>query len=159
MKMNASQSARQSQYYAERDRVDALQKEESPDGMRQRVVPHEDDRRNNHLVNLTPHEVVIQLDAPENFTLRIPPRGTVARVSVTLRRIGLIDGVPTVVGVYGPVVDLPALDPEIHVNYIVSAMVRAALPTRLDLVSPAEFVRDGAGKIVGCKALEINPVA
>ena len=157
--MNASQAARQSQYYSERDRVAAAPREESPDGMRQRVVTDTDELRNSHLVNLTPHEVVIHLDDPENSALRIPPSGTVARVSITMRRMGAIDGVPTVVGVYGPVVDLPATDPSIHVNYIVSAMVRNALPTRLDLVSPADFVRDEAGKIIGCKALEINQVA
>jgi hypothetical protein len=78
---------------------------------------------------------------------------------VTLRRIGAIDGVPTVVGVYGAIEGLPGLDLKIHVNYIVSAMVRNALPGRLDLVSPADFVRDAAGKIMGCKALEINQVA
>ena len=115
--------------------------------------------RNSHLVTLTPHEVVILIDDPENYTLKIRPSGTVARVAVALRRIGAIDGVPTVVGVYGAVDGLPAPDPKIHVNYIVSAMVRQALPARLDLVSPADFVRDAAGKIIGCKALEINPVA
>jgi len=156
--MNASQAARQSQYYDERDRVAALPKEESPDGMRQRVVPY-DEPRESHLVNLTPHEVVIHLDDPPGYRLKIPPSGKVARVSVTLRRIGSIDGVPTVVGVYGPVVDLPDKDPSNSVNYIVSAMVRNALPARLDLVSPADFVRDSEGKIIGCKALEINQVA
>ena len=115
--------------------------------------------RNSHLVNLTPHEVVVMLDDPENYTLKIPPSGTVARVAVTMRRIGAIDGVPTVVGVYGSAEGLPAPDPTIHVNYIVSAMVRQAVPARIDLVSPADFVRDSAGKIIGCRALEINQVA
>jgi hypothetical protein len=135
---------------------------------------YEDQPRPSSLVNLTPHEVVIFL--PE-YKLIIPPSGKVARVEVKLRRIGAIDGIPTVVGVYGSVTGLPSPEdvcqmcgrvlsvcgcyqpPQKPVNYIVSAMVRAALPTRLDLVSPADFVRDSAGKIVGCKSLEINQVA
>lgn len=35
-------------------------------------------------------------------------------------------------------------------------MVRAAVPYRKDVYSPADFLRDEAGKIVGCKAMEGN---
>jgi hypothetical protein len=41
--------------------------------------------------------------------------------------------------------------------YIVPGYVRTALPNRTDLASPTKLIRDGAGKIVGCGALEINP--
>jgi hypothetical protein len=39
------------------------------------------------------------------------------------------------------------------VYYIVSAMVRAALPDRKDLLVPSQQVRDDAGRVVGCKTL------
>jgi hypothetical protein len=41
-------------------------------------------------------------------------------------------------------------------RYIVSAMVRVAVPLRMDVFSPADFVRDEKGTIIGCRALEGN---
>jgi len=42
------------------------------------------------------------------------------------------------------------------VLYVVSALVRAALPARKDLASPAKLTRDGKGNITGCEALEVS---
>ena len=39
------------------------------------------------------------------------------------------------------------------VYYIVSQIVKSALPNRADLLVPAEVVRDNAGNIIGCKSL------
>ena len=39
------------------------------------------------------------------------------------------------------------------VFYIVSQLVKNALPDRTDLLVPAEVVRDGNGNIIGCKSL------
>ena len=39
--------------------------------------------------------------------------------------------------------------------YIVSQLVAAAFPNRKDLVYPIKFVRDDAGKILGCQAFGI----
>ena len=55
---------------------------------------------------------------------------------------------------YGAVVGLP--EEQDGVLYIVSGLVRAALPDRKDLASPAKLVRNDKGEIVGCEALEIN---
>lgn len=41
----------------------------------------------------------------------------------------------------------------IETYYIVSQIVKSALPTRKDLLVPAEVVRDENGNIVGCKSL------
>lgn len=55
---------------------------------------------------------------------------------------------------YGAVEGLP--EPKAGVIYIVSALVRAAVPGRLDVASPGELVRDAAGAVVGCKGLSVN---
>jgi hypothetical protein len=39
--------------------------------------------------------------------------------------------------------------------YIVSQLVKSALPHRFDLLVPAEIVRNSAGIIIGCKSLGI----
>ena len=109
------------------------------------------------LINLTPHAVTIRGGDGECWSL--PPSGQVARVSTTPQFVGTLemeDGitVPIIRQAYGPVVGLPAPTP--GTRYLVSALVRAALSVRHDLVSPADLVRDDAGQIVGCKALEGN---
>lgn len=93
------------------------------------------------IINLTPHEVSL-------------PTGPVGRVSVELADAGHHDGVPLVRGTYGRVADLP--EPSDGLMYVVSAMVRAACPHRDDLASPALLVRDEAGRIIGCEALEVS---
>ena len=104
------------------------------------------------LVNLTPHNVNLP-------GLTLPPAG-LARVSVTMAEVGHgtmpdhIGAVPLLRGTYGDVTGLP--EPEEGTIYIVSAMVRMALPGRKDLASPARLVRDDKGNITGCEALEIN---
>jgi hypothetical protein len=98
------------------------------------------------LINLTPH--------PINLPGRILPSEGVARVSVALSDAGAIDGIPLVRGVHGPVTGLP--EPQAGTIFVVSALVRAALPQRFDLASPANLTRDTEGRITGCEALEIN---
>ena len=107
------------------------------------------------LVNLTPHTVVLHL--ADGTTETIPPSGTVARVSQVATRVGTVAGVPVVTTRPGPVTGLPAFDYDDGAGYIVSALVRLALPERIDLFSPADLVRDAAGNVVGCRALEGNP--
>jgi hypothetical protein len=99
------------------------------------------------IINCTPH--AINLPGRE-----IKPSGQVARVSVDLVDAGQFDSVPLVHGEYGQVTDLPA--PSEGVLYIVSNLVRAACPDRLDLASPARLVRDNHGRIIGCEALEVS---
>jgi hypothetical protein len=131
------------------------------------------------VLNYTPHVVrICNIDQ----MVEIPSSG-VARVSVKLSRCGMANGIPLVQGEYGEVTGLPAEESSCGfcgaVNcdgtnnggicsplgehsvfptlYIVSAMVRAALPQRKDLANPAELIRDDKGGIIGCQSLEMNP--
>ncbi len=102
-------------------------------------------------VNLTPHDIVIQ---NEVGTRSIPASGEVARCAITSSDAGEACGVPLSYSLYGAVKNLP--EPAEGVLYIVSALVRSALPQRLDLASPGELVRDGLGNVVGCRNLVVN---
>lgn len=46
--------------------------------------------------------------------------------------------------------------PEATTVYVVSALVRLALPYRRDLASPGPLVRDADGQPVGCRGLEVT---
>ena len=139
---------------------------------------------NMQLLNLTPHEVVIMRENAEPVV--IPASGKIARVKQSLTPTGehvhWNGTVPVVKSTYGEVEGLPQFetpdcpycgqvggvrqddsscaehgDAEYHVShYLVSAMVRLALPHRKDLFSPADFVRDNKGNIYGCRAVEGN---
>lgn len=106
----------------------------------------------NKLINLTPHAVVLVL--PDGGTRAVEPSGSVARCAMETVQFGEAFGVPLRRASYGEVSGLPA--PEEGVVYIVSALVRAAVPARGDVASPSDFVRNEAGQVVGCKALDFN---
>lgn len=110
------------------------------------------------ILNLTPHEVCFVGAADDGGDIVIPPSGVVARVGQKSRpfgRVYLSNGdIPVVLSEYGQVTGLPDNDGE--TSFVVSAMVRLAVPNRWDVYSPADFVRDANGEIVGCKALEGN---
>jgi hypothetical protein len=103
------------------------------------------------LVNLTPHDITIVSDS---HSKSVPRDGTVARVSVTRELVAFVDGVPVYRSVYGPVVGLPG--PAEGVAFVVSALVRLAVPHRKDVFSPGELVRGADGQPVGCRGLEGN---
>jgi hypothetical protein len=114
--------------------------------------------RMTRLVNLTPHEVIIhhcrQVTA-------VAPSGVVARVGQQTWAVRTAwdaatktQCIPLVRSEYGGVVGLP--EPVRDTMYIVSSMVRSAVPSRDDVASPTNMVRDAAGNVLGCKALEIN---
>jgi hypothetical protein len=98
-------------------------------------------------INLTPHVI--------NVMERVfYPSGTVARCSEVITGWKRIDGIDFVEKVYGNVAGLPS--PKKDTIYIVSGMVRLALPKRHDLASPGETLRDGAGHVVGVTNLVVN---
>ena len=109
--------------------------------------------------NLTPHAVrIFSLDGTAEI-ITVPPSGSIARVSVTRvpSRSGpvtILDGreIPVMVTTYGDVTGLP--NEELTQWLIVSAMVRAALPERRDLLSPGELIRDESGQPIGCRGLD-----
>jgi len=104
-------------------------------------------------VNLTPHEINLHL--PSGQVITVPSTG-LARLTVVESMLGLHDSLPLVGQEFGETTGLPA--PVEGVLYIVSALVRAAHPHRRDLGSPARLLRDDQGRIIGCGALEINPL-
>lgn len=101
------------------------------------------------VVNCTPHPVTIVSDGA--VVRSIPPSGEVARLSVNTEPAGVVRGIPVTRTVFGEPVGLP--EPKLGTCYIVSQLVKNALPERDDLVVPAEVVRDAAGNIVGCRSL------
>lgn len=103
------------------------------------------------VVNMTPHGVSICNN--EGEVIRVyPASGQMIRLkSETVRDEKLPDGTPISRTVFGEPVGLPDEDGE--TVYIVSQIVKNALPERDDLVVPAEVVRDAAGNILGCKSL------
>ena len=100
------------------------------------------------LVNLTPHSINILQK------MMIEPSGTVARCKEITEDAGRVGSIPLIYRRYSDVEDLPA--PKKDVFYIVSHMVRTALPERTDLLSPGSLLRDGDGNILGCTNFIIN---
>jgi len=112
----------------------------------------------NVFVNLTPHPVTIfdnGFSEHMDMILAVEPSGTVARLIETVRPDGSIDGMPAVSVALGEVSGLP--EPQEGVTYIVSMPtlmgMRAAGNTRSDVRYPFDQVRDGNGRIIGCKGL------
>lgn len=105
-----------------------------------------------NLVNLTPH--AINIVNTDDSTTTIPVSGKIARVDSTVVNIGSINDIPLVRTVFGNVIDLP--DPVDDTIYIVSTMVLNRVPDRLDVVSPANLVRDDSGLVVGAGALTVG---
>ena len=114
-------------------------------------VPLDGDTQTSDLINLTPHTVVVA-------GLSVPPSGQVARVAATPERVCWLrngqNPIEVVKTSYGEVEGLPA--PSLGAFYIVSTLVRLAVPERTDVFSPSGLERDAEGKVTGCKALEGN---
>ena len=66
-----------------------------------------------------------------------------------------VEGIPIFIRSGQNVVNLP--EPEEGRLLIVTSYVREALPARKDLISPAKFIRDTNGVVIGCSAFEMNP--
>lgn len=105
------------------------------------------------ILNGTPHSIKIVDDAC-NLLKEIAPSGILPRCSATTEVVGEVDGIPLTKTVYGQVENLPEYKEGVF--WIVSGLVRAALPDRKDLLSPGSQVRDSEGKIIGCKSLDRN---
>lgn len=112
------------------------------------------------IINMTPHAVNIITDED---TFSIPPSGKTIRLSqkVLPAGTGWFRGyeVPFTQTYYGDAIVVSAEGESAlpYENgddvYIVSAIVKAALSDRSDLVVPAELVRDTDGKVIGCRSL------
>lgn len=121
------------------------------------------------LYNLTPHTVRVFSRTGE-IVAEIPPSGMVSRIekvgsfridseTISVQNFGDADEVwdydiPILTSSVAGISGLP--NEQANVRFIVSATLRAACPDRLDLVSPADLVRDESGDVIGCKAFEAN---
>ncbi|MDR0398169.1 MAG: hypothetical protein LBH36_03280 [Candidatus Nomurabacteria bacterium] len=103
------------------------------------------------IINLTPHAVSI---IAEDGTVKaaFPSKG-VARATQAQEVVGDLDGIELVRMSFGSTEDLPA--PAADTFYVVSIITANAAAaegrTTDDLVITADPVRDGEGKIIGCK--------
>jgi hypothetical protein len=102
------------------------------------------------IVNLTPHDMVVR--SGEDF-VTIPSSG-VARCAEIRHRMGAIadTGIQRFAVAYSAVDGLPA--PQADTIFIVSAIVRQAVPDRIDVYSPSGLVRDADGRVIGCEGLQ-----
>lgn len=105
-----------------------------------------------NLVNLTPHALTV-FDA-DNNPITFPKCDAPVRVTVSAEVAYTVGGIEISTVVYGDVYNLPDSKPDTY--YIVSTLVRQALPTRKDLLSPGELVRDENGNPIGCRGLICN---
>lgn len=116
-------------------------------GRRELTKPNQTTYRKKDMIvrNFTPHTInMIELE------FSIPSHG-VARVQQENKFAFMWGEIPVMRTSFGEVTGLP--EQENGVMLIVSAMVRAALPDRKDLVSPGDLVRDDQGRVIGCKSL------
>ncbi len=101
------------------------------------------------IVNMTPHPIII-LDEEDQEIARFESVGQI-RLAVETVPAAEIDGIKTSVTKFGDPVGLPNFEEGTY--YIVSQLVKSALPDRDDLLVPADVVRDETGRIVGCRSL------
>lgn len=111
-------------------------------------------------VNLTPH--IINVVREDGTVFTIPTSGVEARVETKYKEFCIVDdngGDSNNFILYhqqfGEVENLPHYI--LNNIYIVSALVRLALPLRLDVASPGELIRNSAGQPIGCRGLVVNP--
>ena len=117
------------------------------------------------LVNLTPHDVVLDLGGGE--TLRIPAAGVVPRLLLSEGRqehLRVADparpddetaarDVPLAVGAAWLGIDPPLPDPRPGTVYVTSRVVAEHFPERADLVWPDDLIRDADGQVVAARRL------
>lgn len=108
------------------------------------------------VINMTPHAVnLLSPDGAELMTFQ--PSGSLIRLTTNTVAAGEVevDGVtiPLTTTAFGNPEGLPAFQE--GTMYIVSALIKSALPDRTDLVVPNEAVRDEQGRIVGCRSFGV----
>lgn len=107
---------------------------------------------NTTIINKTPHPLTL---VTENGNITIEPTLPPVRVTESVHTIGTLtmNGVPVPVTrkSYGEVENLP--DPADNTVYVVSALVAARVPERLDVLITSSPVRDESGRIIGCREL------
>lgn len=103
------------------------------------------------LINATPHP--INIIGNKGRVIKIIPKSeNPIRLRSDVVRIGIvICDIPISSTIFSKPEGLPKYNKDTF--YIVSQLIKSALPKRKDLLVPAELVRDKSGNIIGCKSL------
>ena len=104
-----------------------------------------------NIINKVPHPVNI-LDEEGRIIKMFPKSMGMARLQQKTVRVGFIGEVPLSRTTFGPPTDLPLQSQGTF--FIVSHLVKSALPHRTDLLVPSELVKDSSGQIMGCLSLD-----
>ncbi|MCE7081139.1 hypothetical protein [Streptomyces sp. ST2-7A] len=106
------------------------------------------------IINLTPHPITV-LDHDGSLIREIPPSGQVARLTAERQDAGDLAGIPLGITTYGDNAEMP--EPREGVRYVVSLVTALALAgsDRDDLLVVDQEVRDGTGRIIGCRGLAV----
>jgi len=105
------------------------------------------------IINKCPHAVYLLND--DGTILRVFAKSNgMIRVSKKDEDIGFIDGIPISRTEWGKTTSVP--EEVIGTFYIVSQLVKNALPKRKDLLVPKGAVRDDKGNVIGCTRLDIG---
>lgn len=107
------------------------------------------------IINKTPHAVYI-LDDNNQVVRMYPKSNGMIRIEESQKDYDTIDGVPITSTTWGGTKDVPKYVEGTF--YIVSQLVKNALPSRKDLLVPKQVVRDKRGNILGCKSLDIGKI-
>jgi hypothetical protein len=102
------------------------------------------------IINKTPHAVNI-LDANNDILTTFAKSDNPIRLSVVTVDDIPIGIIPISKTEFGKVENLDEFKENVY--YIVSQLVKSALPNRTDLLVPSQVVRDENGNIIGCKSL------
>jgi hypothetical protein len=108
---------------------------------------------NEKIINKVPHPVYI-LDEEGRVMKHFSKSNGMIRLAQETKQIGIIGGVPITQTLFGKPEKLP--DYKKNVYYIVSNLVKTALPDRTDLLTPSNVIRDEEGAIIGCRSLDIS---
>ena len=103
---------------------------------------------NTNVINLTPHDVVIQ---KVDGTFETIPSSGEARITTLYQVTKIIRGIKIGQTVAGGITGLP--EPKEDTLYIVSLIFLKYVRDRFDLVAPNEQVRDEKGRVLYAKSL------
>ena len=105
------------------------------------------------IINKTPHAVYILNE--DGTVLRVFPKSNgMIRVKENVTNMPNIDGIPICSTRWSKTVDVPKYVEGIY--YIVSQLVKNAMPKRKDFLTPKGAVRDDKGNVIGCTHLDIG---
>ena len=103
------------------------------------------------LCNCTPH--ILNIIGTDGIEIVLPPSGLVPRLSVDRVHSGEFAGVTLWRPTLSVTTALP--EPVEGTIFVVSAIVAEANPSRKDLASPGEVIRNEQGQPIGCRGLSI----